>query len=108
MDRLSGAADIEGKRVAPDCVVKQRVLPITGAASVETLKADIEASSVVLQRKKIEQDGEFSRGCSLERGSWAAVYARTIESKHCVQSSLYTDWTGVGGLSSMKTKDELS
>lgn len=48
MDRLSGATDVESKRVAPDCVVKQRVLPITGAAAVEALKADIEASSVVL------------------------------------------------------------
>lgn len=108
MDRLSGATDVESKRVAPDCVVKQRVLPITGAAAVEALKTYVEASSVVLERKKIEQDGEFSRGCSLERGSWGAVYPRTIESKHCVQSSLYTDWTGVGGLSSMTTKHELS
>lgn len=51
MNRLSGAADIEGKRVAPDCVVKQRVLPITGAAAVEALKADIEAPSVVLKKR---------------------------------------------------------
>lgn len=51
IDRLSGAADVEGKRVAPDGVVKQGVLSFGSAAAVEALEADIEASGVVLWRK---------------------------------------------------------
>lgn len=53
VDRLSGAADVEGKRMAPDGVVKQRVLSFGSAATVEALEADIEASGVVLWRKEI-------------------------------------------------------
>lgn len=48
IDRLSGAADVESKRVAPDGVVKQRVLSFGSAATVEALQADVEASGVVL------------------------------------------------------------
>lgn len=51
VDRLSGAADVEGKRVAPDRVVKQGVLLFGSAATVEALEADVEASGVVLWRR---------------------------------------------------------
>lgn len=74
--------------MAPDSVVKQRVLSLGSTATVEALETDVEASRVVLWR------GGKSRGwskVSFEGGESAGRRLHTIESKHCVQSSLYTD-----------------
>jgi hypothetical protein len=68
--------------------VEERVVSITGAATVEAVEANIEAGGVILNQLLVaEAPGSFREGL-------------TIESKHCVQSSRYTDCVGPGGRSS--------
>jgi hypothetical protein len=70
--------------------VEERVVSITGAAAIEAVEANIEAGGVVLGLLLIAK----APGSSRE--------GLTIESKHCVQSSRYTDCVGPGGRSSNK------
>jgi hypothetical protein len=66
------------------------VVSIAGAAAVEAVEANIEAVGVVLSFLSVAKALQ-SYGTGL-----------TIESKHCVQSSRYTDCVGPGGRSSIK------
>jgi hypothetical protein len=66
--------------------MKDRVAAISSASAVEAVEADIEAGRIILDR---QPRGEHS------------ISLLTIESKHCVQSSRYTDWFGPGGRSSV-------
>ena len=59
---------------------------VGSASAVEAVEADIEAGGIVLDgQPSDEQKGRIP----------------TIESKHCVQSSRYTDWFGLGAWSSV-------
>lgn len=60
---------------------------VCGTAAVEAVEAYIEASRIVLLDV---------RSNSLSMSSVLAM-----ESKHCVQSSRYTDWFGLGAWSSV-------
>jgi hypothetical protein len=70
--------------------VEEGVVSITGAAAVEAVEANIEAGGVVLGLLLVAKAPESSRE------------GLTIESKHCVQSSRYTDCVGPGGRSSRR------
>lgn len=64
--------------MVPLSIVKLRMEPVAGAATVEALKANIEPARFVLLRKSARP-----------RGRWHdAGSVLTMESKHCVQSSL--------------------
>jgi hypothetical protein len=68
--------------------VEERVVSVTCAPAVEAVEANIEAGGVIL-------------GASLaEAASQSSREAHTIESKHWVQSSRYTDCVGPGRRSS--------
>jgi hypothetical protein len=59
---------------------------VCGTATVEAVEAYIEASRIVL--------------LDVRPNSLSMSSILTIESKHCVQSSRYTDWLGPGARSS--------
>jgi hypothetical protein len=68
--------------------MEERVVSIAGAAAVKAIEANIEAIRVVLS---------FLLVAGALQSSETSL---TIESKHCVQSSRYTDCVGPGGRSS--------
>jgi hypothetical protein len=90
LDLLSRTLDVEHKRMVCGRDVEERVVSITGAAAVEAVEANIEAGGVVLGLLLVAEAPESSRE------------GLTIESKHCVQSSRYTDCVGPGGRSSRR------
>jgi hypothetical protein len=86
-DMLASALDIEYKRVARSCYVEERMSSVCGAATVEAVEAYIKASRIVL--------------VDVRSNSLSMSSVLTMESKHCVQSSRYTDWFGPGARSSV-------
>ena len=68
--------------------MKQCMIPVASTATIETVKTDIETIRLIL------------KSISPGHGKQKRVGVLTIESKHCVQSSRYTDWLGLGGCNS--------
>lgn len=68
------------------------MVAVTGTSAIEAVEANIEAGRVVLSVS--------SAGRAPQTSEWQL----TIESKHCVQSSLYTDCVDPGARSSISCK----
>ena len=67
----------------PGIAVQLCVVPVAGATAVEALEANIETGGVILD-------------CQPGRGDTLTGSIRTMESKHWVQSSRYTESATVG------------
>ena len=64
------------------------MVPVTGTSAIEAVETNIEAGRVVLSVSSV--------GGARQTSEWQL----TMESKHCVQSSLYTDCVDPGARSS--------
>jgi hypothetical protein len=84
LDFLPASSDIESQRMACVYVVKLCMIPFPRASAVEAMKANIQPSRIILV--VVVRNRALQQPKSL-----------TIESKHCVQSSLYTGWVELGG-----------
>jgi hypothetical protein len=94
LDDLAGTANIEDEWVVAHCSVGLRVHAVRGASSVKALEADVETVWVVLVAIHMSVP-TYKAGYVLS-GSGGLSSRKsgrilTIESKHCVQSSRYTD-----------------
>jgi hypothetical protein len=90
LDLLSCTLDVQNEGMARRGDVEECVISVTCAPAVEAVEANIEAGGVVL-------------GASLAEVALRSFReAHTIESKHWVQSSRYTDCVGPGTRSSAK------
>lgn len=90
LNLLGRSFDIQRQRVAEALGMKLGMISVSSTATIEAMKTDVKAGGIILNA-----GGVIIMCRSLNYAG------RTIESKHWVQSSRYTDWRGPGGLISI-------